>query len=89
MADRGFTIRPLLADRGATLNIPPFTCKCSNGKWKRLNASKIIQTRKIVLAWRATVFRPMGHVTFESPLGPAPRPFRDSTRENMASTQLR
>ena len=34
MADRGFTIRDLLADRGATLEIPPFTRKCKWGKGK-------------------------------------------------------
>ncbi|KAK3106441.1 hypothetical protein FSP39_020167 [Pinctada imbricata] len=47
MADRGFTIRDLLTDKRATLNIPPFTRKCSWGKNKRLNVSEIKQTRKI------------------------------------------
>jgi hypothetical protein len=47
MADRGFVIRSLLADRGATLNMPPFTRRCAKGKGKRLNDSEIKQTRKI------------------------------------------
>ena len=47
MADRGFTIRGLLAEKGATLNMPPFTRKCGYGKGKRLNDSEIWQTRKI------------------------------------------
>ena len=47
MADRGFTIRGLLADRGATLNMPPFTRKCRYGKGKRLNNNEIWQTRTI------------------------------------------
>nr|XP_034308303.1 uncharacterized protein LOC105330058 [Crassostrea gigas] len=47
MADRGFTIRDLLTDKKATLNIPPFTRKCPWGKKKRLNVNEIKQTRKI------------------------------------------
>ncbi|KAK3084308.1 hypothetical protein FSP39_011379 [Pinctada imbricata] len=47
MADRGFIIRDLLLERGASLNIPPFTKKCSWGKGKRLTAADIKKTRKI------------------------------------------
>ena len=47
MADRGFTIRDLLTDKRATLNIPPFTHKCSWGKRKRLNVNEIKKTREI------------------------------------------
>ncbi|XP_033724574.1 uncharacterized protein LOC117314614 [Pecten maximus] len=47
MADRGFLIRDLLLEHHATLNIPPFTRKCSWGKGKRLNASEIKKTRNI------------------------------------------
>ncbi|KAK3091330.1 hypothetical protein FSP39_018999, partial [Pinctada imbricata] len=47
MADRGFTIRDLLTERHAHLNIPPFTRKCHWGKGKRLNASEIRKTRHI------------------------------------------
>lgn len=47
MADRGFTIRDLLTKRKATLNIPPFTRKCTWGKKKRLNVNEIKQTRNI------------------------------------------
>lgn len=47
MADRGFTIRGLLAELGATLNMPPFTRKCAYGKGKRLNDTEIWKTRKI------------------------------------------
>ena len=47
MADRGFQIEDLLLPKGAKLIAPPFTRKCSYGKQKRLNASEILQTRKI------------------------------------------
>ena len=47
MADRGFTIRDLLTKKKATLNMPPFTRKCSWGKKKRLNVNEIKQTRFI------------------------------------------
>lgn len=47
MADRGFTIRDLVTSKKATLNIPPFTRKCSWGKRKRLNVNEIKQTRNI------------------------------------------
>lgn len=47
MADRGFTIRDLLTDKRATLNMPPFTRKCAYGKNKRLNVKEIQQTRTI------------------------------------------
>ena len=47
MADRGFTIRDLLTKKKATLNIPPFTRKCTWGKKKRLNVNEIKQTRNI------------------------------------------
>lgn len=47
MADRGFTIRDCLAEKGATLNMPPFTRKCTYGKGKRLNNNEIWKTRKI------------------------------------------
>jgi hypothetical protein len=47
MADRGFKIRDLLVKKGATLNMPPFTRKCSYGKGKRLNNNEIWQTRTI------------------------------------------
>lgn len=47
MADRGFTIRDLLTKKKATLNMPPFTRKCTWGKKKRLNVNEIKQTRKI------------------------------------------
>jgi hypothetical protein len=40
MADRGFLIRNLLLDRGATLNMPPFTRKCNSGKGKRLSRER-------------------------------------------------
>ncbi|XP_062597541.1 uncharacterized protein LOC134258963 [Saccostrea cucullata] len=47
MADRGFLIRDLLLERRATLNIPPFTKKCSWGKGKHLTAHDILKTKKI------------------------------------------
>ncbi|XP_061192207.1 uncharacterized protein LOC133200422 [Saccostrea echinata] len=47
MADRGFTIRDLITNKKATLNIPPFTRKCAWGKKKLLNVIEIKQTRKI------------------------------------------
>ena len=47
MADRRFTIRDLVTSKKATLNIPPFTRKCSWGKRKRLNVNEIKQTRNI------------------------------------------
>ncbi|CAG2190782.1 unnamed protein product [Mytilus edulis] len=47
MADRGFTIRDLLTEKKATLNMPPFTRKCVWGKKKRLNVNEIKQTRSI------------------------------------------
>ena len=46
MADTEFTIRDLLTKK-ATLNIPPFTRKCTWGKKKRLNVNEIKQTRNI------------------------------------------
>ncbi|XP_063414301.1 uncharacterized protein LOC134696428 [Mytilus trossulus] len=47
MADRGFTIRDLLTEKKATLNMPPFTRKCVWVKKKRLNVNEIKQTRSI------------------------------------------
>ena len=47
MADRGFIIRDLLLERRATLNIPPFTKKCSWGKGKRLNEKDVQKTKSI------------------------------------------
>lgn len=47
MADRGFLIRDLLLERRATLNIPPFTKKCSWGKGKHLTAHDVLKTKKI------------------------------------------
>jgi hypothetical protein len=47
MADRGFTIRDLLADCGATLAIPPFTRKCKWGKGKWLTNADQKKTRLI------------------------------------------
>ena len=47
MADRGFTIRDLLLRKKATLNMPPFTRKCTFGNKKKLNAGEIVQTRQI------------------------------------------
>lgn len=47
MADRGFTIRDLLLTRMATLNIPPFTRKCTWGKGRRLTAAEVQKTRMI------------------------------------------
>ena len=47
MGDRGFTIRDLVTERHATLNIRPFTRKCKWGKGKRLNHEEIKRTRKI------------------------------------------
>jgi hypothetical protein len=47
MADRGFTIRDLLAFRRCKLTIPPFTKKCKWGKGKKLNTADIKKTRQI------------------------------------------
>lgn len=47
MADRGFLIIDLLLERRATLNIPPFTKKCSWGKCKHLTAHDVLKTKKI------------------------------------------
>ena len=47
MADRGFTIRDLLADHGATLVIPPFTRRCQWGKGKWLTNAEQQKTRLI------------------------------------------
>ncbi|XP_062620990.1 uncharacterized protein LOC134282606 [Saccostrea cucullata] len=47
MADRGFTIRDLLTERHAYLNIPPFTRKCTWGKGKYLTSTQIKKTRQI------------------------------------------
>ena len=47
MADRGFTIRDLLLDKGATLTIPAFTRKCKYGKARRLNVSEVTRTNQI------------------------------------------
>lgn len=47
MADRVFNIGDLLTLRRDTLNIPPFTHKCPQGKGKRLNANEVRKTRKI------------------------------------------
>lgn len=47
MADRGFLIRDLLLERRATLNIPPFTKKCSWGKGKHLTAQDVLKTKTI------------------------------------------
>ena len=48
MADRGFTIRDLLLERNATLNIPPFTKACpQRGKGRKLSRQQILKTRAI------------------------------------------
>lgn len=47
LADRGFVIRDLLLERHATLNIPPFTKKCSWGKGKHLTPNDISKTKNI------------------------------------------
>jgi hypothetical protein len=47
MADRGFTIRDLLTLKKATLNMPPFTRKCTFGNKKKLDVTEIRQTRSI------------------------------------------
>ncbi|VDI48973.1 Hypothetical predicted protein [Mytilus galloprovincialis] len=47
MADRGFLIRDLLLERKATLNIPPFTKKCAQGKGRCLLSRDITKTKKI------------------------------------------
>ena len=48
MADRGFTIRDLLLQRNARLNIPPFTRACAQrGKGRKLTPREIRKTREI------------------------------------------
>ena len=48
MADRGFTIRDLLLERDARLNIPPFTRPCAQrGKGRKLSPREIHATRQI------------------------------------------
>jgi len=47
MADRGFTIRALLTLHRATLNMPPFTQKCTWGKGRCLTQKQIQETREI------------------------------------------
>lgn len=49
MADRGFTVRDLLAEKCAYLIMPPFTKKCNVGKEKNLplTSNDIIKTKKI------------------------------------------
>lgn len=61
MADRGFLIRDLLLERRATLNIPPFTKKCSWGKGKHLLAADIRRTRSIA-KFRIHVERAIGRL---------------------------
>ena len=55
MADRGFTIRDLLAVKGCTLNAPPFT------KGKPLSKHQTTHTRRIARA-RIHVERAIGHL---------------------------
>ena len=55
MADRGFTIRDLLAGKGCTLNAPPFT------KGKPLSKHQTTQTRRIARA-RMHVQRAIGRL---------------------------
>eukprot|EP00057_Strongylocentrotus_purpuratus_P017382 XP_011671856.1 PREDICTED: uncharacterized protein LOC105441913 [Strongylocentrotus purpuratus] len=55
MADRGFLIRDLLAERGATLNIPPF----AHGK--QLSTHATVKTRRIASA-RIHVERAIGRL---------------------------
>lgn len=47
MADRGFTVRDLLAEKCAYLIMPPFTKKCNVGKGKKLTSNDIIKTKKL------------------------------------------
>ena len=48
MADRGFTIRDLLLERKARLNMPPFTRACaSRPKGRKLTSNEISKTRQI------------------------------------------
>lgn len=43
MADRGFLINDLLLQRGAYLNMPPFTRACNHGKGRYLTSYEIKQ----------------------------------------------
>ena len=61
MADRGFTIRDLLLHKKATLNMPPFTRKCTFGNKKKLNVKEIYQTRQIAML-RIHVERAIGRL---------------------------
>ncbi len=47
MVDGGFNIGDLLLQRGAKLDIHPFTRKSEDGKGSGLNESKILETREI------------------------------------------
>ena len=48
MADRGFTIRDLLLERNAKLNIPPFTRACpQRARGRKLSSQEIRKTREI------------------------------------------
>lgn len=61
MADRGFTVRDLLAFKKAKLVIPPFTKKCRWGKGKKLNSSDVRKTRQIAKL-RIHVERAIGRI---------------------------
>lgn len=47
MADRGFLINDLLLQRGAYLNMPPFTRACNHGKGRYLTSNEIKQSKNI------------------------------------------
>jgi len=47
MADRGFLISDLLLEKGARLNMPPFTRACSHGKGRHLTVSDIKESKRI------------------------------------------
>lgn len=47
MADRGFTVRDLLAEKSCHLVMPPFTKKFSGGKGKKLTTKDVVNTRNI------------------------------------------
>lgn len=47
MADRGFLINDMLLQRGAYLNMPPFTRACNHGKGRYLTSNEIKQSKNI------------------------------------------
>lgn len=47
MAERGFLIIDLLLQRGAYLNMPPFTRACNHGKGRHLTSNEIKQAKNI------------------------------------------